>query len=145
MHYRIAKPVKRLFAYLIDFFVNVGLVILMILVTGMNPFLVLPLIFCIFMFKLYYWTKSTTFGKSVLNMKIIKMGTEKELNIFQMMFRQTFGKLLSFSILNLGFIWIIIDNENQGWHDKMLDCVVVDKEDKQPIKEYKGEREFYVG
>lgn len=145
MHYRIAKPVKRLLAYLIDFFVNVGLVILMIFVTGMNPFLVLPLIFCIFMFKLYYWTKSTTFGKSILNMKIIKMGTEKELNIFQMIFRQTFGKLLSFSILNLGFIWIIIDNENQGWHDKMLDCVVVDKEDKQPIKEYKGEREFYVG
>ena len=147
MHYRIAKPVKRLFAYLIDFFVNVGLLASMIVVTGYNPFFVIPLIFFFGIFKIYYWTKSTTFGKSVLNMKIIRMGTEDELNFFQMVIRQTVGKLLSFSILNLGFIWIIIDNENQGWHDKILDCVVIDIEDKIEVvdKVVEPTRKFYVG
>ncbi|MGB3367536.1 MAG: RDD family protein [Acidaminobacteraceae bacterium] len=147
MHYRIAKPVKRLIAYLIDFSVNVGLLAAMIVVTGYNPFFVIPLIFFFGMFKLYYWTKSTTFGKSVLNMKIIRMGTESELNFFQMVLRQTVGKLLSFSILNLGFIWIIIDNENQGWHDKILDCVVIDIDDtiKAVDKVVEPTRKFYVG
>lgn len=147
MHYRISKPVKRLIAYLIDFSVNVGLIAAMIVVTGYNPFLVIPLIFFFGMFKLYYWTKSTTFGKSVLNMKIIRMGTKNELNFFQMVLRQTVGKLLSFSILNLGFIWIIIDNENQGWHDKILDCVVIDIDDTiESVEEVsQPTRKFYVG
>lgn len=147
MHYRISKPVKRLIAYLIDFSVNVGLITAMIVVTGYNPFFVIPIIFFFGIFKLYYWTQSTTFGKSVLNMKIIRMGTKDNLNFFQMVIRQTVGKLLSFSILNLGFIWIIIDNENQGWHDKILDCVVIDmdhtldeiQENTEPT------RNFYIG
>ncbi len=147
MHYRIAKPVKRLIAYLIDFFVNIGLFAAMIILTGKNPFLVLPLIFFFGMFKIYYWTKSTTFGKHVLSMKIIRVNTENELNFLQMLLRQTVGKLLSFSILNLGFIWIIIDNERQGWHDKILDCVVIDTKDKiDPIDEVvEPVQKFYVG
>jgi len=147
MYYRIAKPVKRLCAYLIDFSVNVGLLATMVVVTGYNPFFVIPLIFLFGMFKLYYWTKSTTFGKSVLNMKIIRIGTENELNFFQMLLRQTVGKILSFSILNLGFIWIIIDNENQGWHDKILDCVVIDIDDtiKAVDEVVETTRKFYVG
>ncbi len=35
------------------------------------------------------------------------------------------GKLVSAAVLSLGFVWILIDKENQGWHDKLMRTFVV--------------------
>lgn len=40
-------------------------------------------------------------------------------------FIRNFGKLISLSILGLGFLWILFNKERQGWHDKMAKTLVV--------------------
>ena len=43
-----------------------------------------------------------------------------------MLFREWFVKKASGSIFLLGYIWVMIDEKNRGWHDKILDTYVVD-------------------
>jgi hypothetical protein len=43
-----------------------------------------------------------------------------------MFFRECFVKSASGSVFGLGYIWILLDEKNRGWHDKILDSYVVD-------------------
>jgi hypothetical protein len=43
-----------------------------------------------------------------------------------MFFRDCFVKSASGSVFGLGYIWIMLDEKNRGWHDKILDSYVVD-------------------
>ncbi len=38
--------------------------------------------------------------------------------------RETLGKTISASVLGLGFIWVLLDKDNQGWHDKLVTSIV---------------------
>jgi len=40
--------------------------------------------------------------------------------------RELIGKYISGFILCLGYIWILIDADSQGWHDKFVGSIVVD-------------------
>jgi uncharacterized RDD family membrane protein YckC len=45
---------------------------------------------------------------------------------FTMLFREVIGKFIISSIVfGLGFLWIVLDKENQGWHDKLMSTYVV--------------------
>jgi len=78
--------------------------------------------------KLYFWTRSTTLGKALMHMRIVDISTWEPIGFWRVAFRQTIGKLISFSGLNLGFIWILIDDNSQGWHDKIAKSYVVDED-----------------
>lgn len=39
--------------------------------------------------------------------------------------RRVLGYYVSFLALFLGFLWILVDDRRQGWHDKMADTIVV--------------------
>ncbi len=41
-----------------------------------------------------------------------------------MLFRELIGKIISYMIFCLGFIWILIDKDSQGWHDKLIGSIV---------------------
>ena len=43
-----------------------------------------------------------------------------------MLGREWIGKWISGLIFLLGYVWILIDKENQGWHDKILATYVVE-------------------
>ena len=35
------------------------------------------------------------------------------------------GTIISALVIGIGYLWIMIDKENQGWHDKIADTYVV--------------------
>ncbi len=37
------------------------------------------------------------------------------------------SKILSYSVISLGFIWILFDKKKQGWHDKINRTYVVNE------------------
>ncbi|MCL6558264.1 MAG: RDD family protein, partial [Firmicutes bacterium] len=42
-----------------------------------------------------------------------------------MLIREWIGKWISGLILGLGFLWILFDRDNQGWHDKLMSTYVI--------------------
>jgi len=61
-------------------------------------------------------------------MRIVDTQTWEPIGFWRVVFRQTIGKFVSFAGLNLGFIWILLDSNKQGWHDKIAKCYVVDQD-----------------
>jgi uncharacterized RDD family membrane protein YckC len=51
----------------------------------------------------------------------------KNLSIFKSLVR-FFGYYLSLYCFGLGFLWILIDKNRQGWHDKLAGSIVVLKQ-----------------
>jgi uncharacterized RDD family membrane protein YckC len=144
---RTAKPLRRLEAFLLDLvtwgsvvyaFDRImggslwisGFLLGMLVMTGLN---------------LYLMTQSTTLGKYILDMKVIDRQTGKDLTFVRMLLRETIGKTASALILMIGFIWIIIDNENAGWHDKLFHSQVVDVvQIKRVARRSPDDDEFFV-
>ena len=66
----------------------------------------------------------TTIGKKMLKLKVVTT-SYKKISLQQAFLRETVGKFVSKLILNLGYLWILIDGERQGWHDKIAKTYVV--------------------
>jgi uncharacterized RDD family membrane protein YckC len=49
------------------------------------------------------------------------------------------GYVISSLVLGIGFLWIIFDPRNRGWHDKLAGSVVVDPDD-----EFAGDKTTFV-
>lgn len=43
-----------------------------------------------------------------------------------MLGREWIGKRISGMVFSLGYIWILMDREHQGWHDKLPATYVVE-------------------
>jgi uncharacterized RDD family membrane protein YckC len=43
-----------------------------------------------------------------------------------MLVREWIGKWISGLIFGLGYLWILIDKDRQGWHDKLVSTYVVE-------------------
>lgn len=76
--------------------------------------------------NLFLMTRATTLGKYILDLKIVDTNSGMDLSFRRMLLRETVGKFVSAAIFLIGFIWIIIDNDNAGWHDKMCRSRVVE-------------------
>ncbi len=73
----------------------------------------------------YFWTRNNgqTPGKMVMNIRVIKIdGSALEDGDAIARF---IGYIISCVVLCLGFIWVLFDEKNQGWHDKMAGTYVV--------------------
>jgi uncharacterized RDD family membrane protein YckC len=75
--------------------------------------------------QVFFWTKSTSIGKRILRMYVVNKDTEERVGFFWMLLRETVGKFLSSLVCSLGFIWILFDDNRQGWHDKIVSSVVI--------------------
>ena len=60
----------------------------------------------------------------MLGMRVIKEDGSSA-GFGTMLIREWIGKLISAMIFSLGFIWILIDKDKQGWHDKLMSTYVV--------------------
>lgn len=126
-----ALPAKRLFATLIDFALPFFLFFTISLFSSEGSEAVaaiLALIFVIVLpiYQLYLFSQGQTIGKKLLKMRVVKKDNQEHLGFFGMLIRDTIGKWISGLVLSLGYIWILIDDENQAWHDKFMDTLVVD-------------------
>lgn len=139
----ISSPVRRLLAYFVEgiavFIIFMVAALLMgipykafldssssIVHTGYAMY-ILFLIVGMFVVNIFFWTQSTTLGKAIMGMKIVNADTKEDVGFFRIMFREVIGKAISPLFFGLGYIWILIDGNNQGWHDKIFNTLVIDK------------------
>jgi uncharacterized RDD family membrane protein YckC len=58
--------------------------------------------------------KSTSLGKSLLDLKVYNKNTKRPVGFWMMLVRKVIDKFISAIILSLGFLWILFDKDNQG-------------------------------
>ena len=76
--------------------------------------------------QMIFFNKSKTIGKAALGLQVVSSKDGTPIGFWKMLFREWIVKSASGSVFLLGFIWILIDDRNRGWHDKILDTYVVD-------------------
>ncbi len=79
------------------------------------------------------FARGKTIGKAMLGLQVVSSEDGKPFRFWKMFFREIFVKSASGSVFGLGFIWILIDEKNRGWHDKILDSYVVDLKESERI------------
>ena len=74
-------------------------------------------------FTFFYGYSGQTIGKMFCGLKVIN--TEGELISYRRAFLRWIGYQASFYIFFFGFLWIVIDQNKQGWHDKIAGTFVI--------------------
>ena len=72
------------------------------------------------------FAKGKSIGKAIIGLQVVSSTDGKPFRFWKMFFRECFVKSASGSVFGLGYIWILVDEKNRGWHDKILDSFVVD-------------------
>ncbi|MDE2677098.1 MAG: RDD family protein [Gemmatimonadota bacterium] len=140
---RLASPGKRLGAYLLDGFIPVLVLVFVVAFGGLfgglldlggasaetTTSMVMLVIWGVFAaylaLSLVLFCRGTTPGKLLLHMRVIRQD-ESTAGFLTMLGREWIGKALSGLLGGLGYIWILIDRDNQGWHDKLVATYVVE-------------------
>ena len=76
--------------------------------------------------ELILFAKGKSIGKAILGLQVVSSKDGKPFRFWKMFFRECFVKSASGSAFCLGYIWILLDEKNRGWHDKILESYVVD-------------------
>ena len=74
--------------------------------------------------QLFFWAKGMSFGKKIMKLIVINKDTGNKISFGYMALRETIGKFIS-GFLLIGYIWILIDKDRQGWHDKLVSSIVI--------------------
>lgn len=141
--YRPAKPIKRFLAFVIETLVGFAYIFSAVGAFD-NEGSVAFAIFAYIVMYIALMTRSTTLGKLILNMKVVNRRTGKDLSFFDMLFRESIGKFISAAFFALGYIWIMIDNENRAWHDLVFGTLVVEIESKEDRILDEHDDDYYV-
>lgn len=76
--------------------------------------------------QIYFYTKSMTIGKAILGMQVISSIDGQPIGVWKMILREWFAKKASGAAFLLGYVWVLIDDKNRSWHDKIMDTYVID-------------------
>lgn len=147
--YKPSSPQRRLAAFAIEKTVAIAFVAGFVSAFDNKYEQPLPVflgLLALMVIDLVLMNRSTTLGKMLLDMKIVNRKTGKNLGFVDMLFRETVGKMISGSLFMLGFIWIMIDNDNRGWHDMIFNSQVVNQVHDTEEVHYEDEHddEFYI-
>ncbi len=131
---KLAAPGARFVSYVLDLMIPAFAFFMIVMATagsaesgsavGGLVALALLIGYIFWAFKLF--ANGTTPGKRVLSLWVVKENG-KAAGFGTMLFREWIGKFISGMIFSLGFLWILFDKENQGWHDKFASTYVVKK------------------
>jgi len=81
-------------------------------------------------YYIFFWSLvGQTPGKMILGIRVISVDGGPV--SFWQSIRRFVGYLISF-ILYLGYLWILVDDRRQGWHDKIANTLVVYAWDARP-------------
>ena len=75
-------------------------------------------------YNTFWWTMiGETPGKAALGLRVVRVSGER-LTVTRSIVR-ALAYWLSALPLFLGFVWILVDDQRQGWHDKLADTCVI--------------------
>ena len=119
---------SRFASYLIDVIIlaviGYGLAfVLMAIGASYMPAMYAPIIVGLAYFT-YFFGSGQTPGMKVMNIKLIRTDGDTEIG-YGKGFLRWIGMQISSLVLGLGYLWILIDKNNQGWHDKIAGVYVV--------------------
>ena len=66
-----------------------------------------------------------TWGRKIVGVKVIDAATGEPIGVWRALGRQLFEGTISSWLFYLGFWWMLWDPQNQTWHDKAVNSVVV--------------------
>jgi uncharacterized RDD family membrane protein YckC len=75
-------------------------------------------------FYVVLWAQGRTPGKLILGMRVIRTNGER-VGFWRMAYREIIGKFVSAIALYIGFLSIAWDKDQQGFHDKIADTLVI--------------------
>ncbi len=67
-----------------------------------------------------------TWGRKLAGIKVVGDMTGQPIGVGKAIGRQLFASFISGQVLYLGFLWMLWDDNNQTWHDKVVGSIVVD-------------------
>lgn len=79
-----------------------------------------------------FFAKGKSIGKAILGLQVVSSTNGRPFKFWKMMFREILVKQAS-TVFMLGYIWILVDEKNRGWHDKILDSYVVDLKESEKM------------
>jgi uncharacterized RDD family membrane protein YckC len=134
----LASPARRLAAHMLDVAIPIGIALIVgVAVAATNAATGSPnmggafvgLLFVAYLiWALVLFSRGTTPGKNMLGMDVIHE-SGRTAGFGRMLVREWIGKLISGMVFGLGYIWILIDPDRQGWHDKLVSTYVVKRPD----------------
>ena len=78
----------------------------------------------VFEYFIFFWTSSgQTIGKALMGVRVVSV-SGRPLTFFQALFRFLLYPV-SAMFFFLGFLWILADNQRQGWHDNLARTYVI--------------------
>jgi len=126
---KLASPGKRLAAYLFDILApSFGTGAISRLLLGAGPGhgkLTTAILLAWAVWSMFLFANGMTPGKWLVNIYVIDEAGDPA-GFFRMLVREWIGKPISMMVFCLGYVWILIDQDNQGWHDKLVDTYVVE-------------------
>jgi uncharacterized RDD family membrane protein YckC len=73
---------------------------------------------------IFFWTLAgQTPGKTLMGLRIVT--TDGQSPSFGRSVRRLLGYIVSIIAMFIGFLWILVDNRRQGWHDKIAGTLVI--------------------
>jgi uncharacterized RDD family membrane protein YckC len=76
------------------------------------------------LYLVFFWTLiDQSLGQILMGVRVLR--TDGRPMTLIPSIRRIIGYYLSIIPLGLGFLWVLIDDRRQGWHDKLADTVVV--------------------
>lgn len=88
--------------------------------------------------QMVFYSKSKTLGKAALGLQVVSSIDGEPIGFWKMLFREWFVKGASGSVFFLGYIWVLVDEKNRGWHDKILDTYVIDIKESEALSTRQG-------
>lgn len=118
-----AEFMPRLLAALIDVVAPV------LVTTVVVAFVSIPGIFAILFLGyhgIFTYKLGQTPGKMLLGIQVVDQNDQRP-SLQQIILREVLGKIIVFIVLFVGFIWMIWDPKNRGWHDYLAGTYVIRK------------------
>jgi uncharacterized RDD family membrane protein YckC len=126
----IASSIDGLVSYVIIFIVGFIFGIIIVISKINSPLLPSSVKFLANLLAMTYFiyftgSKGQTFGKMIMKIKVVSVGSGIAPGYWHAFLREFVGKLISALVLFLGFFWMLWDPQKQTWHDKIAGTVVV--------------------
>jgi uncharacterized RDD family membrane protein YckC len=66
-----------------------------------------------------------TWGRKIVGIKVIGQSSGEPIGFGRALGRQLFASFISAQIFYLGYLWMLWDDRNQTWQDKVVNSIVV--------------------